>query len=62
MRQFSQETVGELKKSTWPTREELRASVVVVFVAMTVLGAFVSIVDFSIYNVIDLFTMLVKGS
>lgn len=61
IRQFYRETVVELKKAAWPTRRELLNSVVVVFVAIGLLGVFVSAADFAIYNVVDLFTWLVKG-
>lgn len=61
IRQFYQETVVELKKSSWPTRPELVNSVIVVFVALGLLGAFVALADFAIYNFVDLVTWLVKG-
>lgn len=51
---------AELKKATWPTRQELRSSIIVVFVAIGLLGIYVSLADFSVYNVVDLLTMLVK--
>ena len=60
-RQFFRETVAELKKSTWPNRDELRASTIVVFVALGILGVFVGVADFAVFNVIDLLTSLVKG-
>ena len=61
IRQFYKETVLELKRASWPTRKELYGSIVVVFVAIALLGAFVALADFAIYNVVDLFTWLVKG-
>ena len=61
IRQFYKETVVELKKASWPTREELGSSIVVVFVAIILLGMFVALADFAIYNVVDLFTDLVKS-
>ncbi len=56
VRIFAGETVGELKKATWPTRAELRDSTVVVIIAMALLGFFTSITDFSLYQVVNLFT------
>ena len=47
VRQFYNETVTELKKAAWPTRAELLNSVLVVFVAIGLLGIFVSLADFS---------------
>ncbi len=60
IKQFFQEMAAELKKATWPTRQELRSSIIVVFVAIGLLGVYVSLADFSVYNVVDLLTMLVK--
>ena len=56
VRIFAGETVAELKKATWPTRAELRDSTVVVIIAMALLGTFTSIADFSLYQVVNLFT------
>lgn len=56
VRIFAGETVGELKKATWPTRTELRDSTLVVLIAMMILGFFTSITDFSLYQVVNLFT------
>ena len=61
IRQFYKETVVELKKASWPTRSELYSYILVVFVAIGLLGIFVSSADFAIYNVVDLLTWLVKG-
>jgi len=57
---FFGEMVDELKKATWPTRQELRDSTVVVIVAAVILGLFTSISDFALYQVVDLFTGLVS--
>jgi preprotein translocase subunit SecE len=56
VRIFAGETIGELKKATWPTRTELRDSTLVVIIAMAILGCFTSIGDFSLYQVVNLFT------
>jgi len=61
IRQFLIETKTELKRLSLPSKRELRGSVVVVFVAIALLGCFVSLVDFAVYNVVDLLTWLVKG-
>ena len=62
VRQFYKETKDELKKANWPTFSEIRSSMVVVFVAIFLLGAFVSLVDFSVINVISLCTKLLGGN
>jgi preprotein translocase subunit SecE len=57
---FVGEMVGELQKASWPTRTELRDSTIVVIAASFMLGLFTSISDFSLYQVVDLFTALVS--
>ena len=57
---FLGEMVGELQKATWPTKTELRDSTVVVIVAALILGVFTSISDFSLTQVVVLFTDLVS--
>ena len=52
--------IGELQKCTWPTKSELRDSTIVVVVAAVILGVFTSISDFSLYQVVDLFTSMVS--
>ncbi len=59
-RLFFSEMLGELKKADWPTRTELRDSTLVVVVAAVILGLFTSISDFSLYQVVDLFTSWVS--
>jgi len=53
---FLGEMVGELQKATWPTKAELRDSTVVVVLASLLLGLLTSISDFSLYQVVSLFT------
>jgi len=50
----------ELKKCTWPTKTELRDSTIVVVFASLILGVFTSISDFSLTQVVILFTDLVS--
>ena len=57
---FVGEMVGELQKASWPSRTELRDSTIVVILASFLLGLFTSISDFSLYQVVDLFTSLVS--
>jgi preprotein translocase subunit SecE len=57
---FAGEMVDELKKASWPTKTELRDSTVVVVLASLLLGVFTSISDFSLLQVVDLFTSLVS--
>ena len=45
LREFIKETRAELKKITWPTREELRGSTWVVIVSVIFITAFIGVVD-----------------
>jgi preprotein translocase subunit SecE len=56
IRVFVRETWDELLKCTWPTWTELRDSTVVVVVAVAILGVFTSISDFSLNQLVLLFT------
>ena len=56
VRVFTRETWDELLKCTWPTWTELRDSTIVVVVAAATLGLFTSISDFSLNQVVFLFT------
>ena len=56
---FFAETVNELKKASWPNYNELKDSTLVVIVAVILLGTYISIVDFSLFEVVNLFTSLV---
>jgi len=60
VRQFVGEMFAELQKCAWPTRQELRESTVLVIVAALLLGLFTSLADFSLYQVVDLFTSWVS--
>ena len=53
---FASEIIEELKKCTWPTKTELRDSTIVVVAAALILGVFTSISDFSLTQVVVLFT------
>lgn len=59
-RQFLAETTTELRKSVWPTWKELRDSTVVVLVASALLGGYVALSDFAVYNWIQLITQVVR--
>ena len=60
IRIFFTEMVAELKKASWPTFPELRESTVLVIIASVLLGLFTSLSDFSLYQVVDMFTSWVS--
>ena len=51
---FLSETRTELKKVTWPTREELKESTIVVIVSTFIVTVFVGVVDQVISRIIRL--------
>jgi len=53
IRKFFSEIVAELKKVTWPTREELKESTKLVIIATFVVTIFVGLVD-------QLLTLLIR--
>ena len=53
---YVRETRDELKKCTWPTRDELKASTALVAVSIILLGAFTVVVDLAIGMVIKMIT------
>ena len=59
-RTFFREMIEELQKASWPTKTELRDSTIVVIIAAVILGVFTSISDFSLTQVVLLFTELVS--
>ncbi len=51
IRRFLDEAWSELKKVTWPTREQTRNLTVLVFVISGLIGLFISIFD-QAYNIV----------
>jgi len=61
IRLFWGEMLTELKKAAWPTRRELKDHTILVLVATVILGAFIGLIDFSLFQIVNLFTRLVTG-
>jgi preprotein translocase subunit SecE len=59
VRIFFSETIQELKKASWPSRLELRDSTVVVIIATIIIGMYITLADFSVYNWVTFLTKLV---
>lgn len=51
---FVRETWRELVKVSWPTAAELKTGAVVVLTGAVLVGMFVAIVDFSLFQVVSL--------
>ena len=56
-REFFRDTAGEMKKVTWPTRNEVVGTTIVVIAATIVFALFLWVCDLAFYKAIDfLFT------
>lgn len=55
---YFRETIGELRKVTWPTRQEATSLTIVVLIVVTLMSLFLGILDF-IYT---RFFILILGS
>ena len=53
IRSFIERTMDEMRKCTWPTREQLLESTVLVLVVMAVSSAYIAGVDQILYHIID---------
>ncbi len=50
---FFQESFAELKKVTWPSREETTASTKVVIVSALIIAALLGLVDLILFQIMD---------
>lgn len=50
---FLQESFAELKKVTWPSRDEATASTKVVLVSVIIIAGILGLVDFVLFKVVD---------
>ena len=50
----------ELSKASWPDFAELRGSTVVVIIGVAILGCFIAVSDFSLSNLVEYFTQLLR--
>lgn len=55
-RKFISGTIEEIGKCSWPKREELFRTTIIVIVSIAVLAAFVSVVDFASQKIIRILT------
>ena len=58
IRRFFEESWSELKKVTWPTREQTRNLVVLVFVISGAVGAYIAVFDVIFTILIDRLAIL----
>ena len=48
---FFNDVVKEMKKVTWPTKEELKESTIIVIVTCLLLSAFTYVIDMAVTNI-----------
>jgi preprotein translocase subunit SecE len=61
LRRFIDEAWSELKKVTWPTREQVRNLTVLVFVISAVVGVYITIFDLIFTELIRVITVQVQA-
>ncbi len=52
IRRFIEEAWSELKKVSWPTRDQVRSLTVLVFVVSLAVGVYITVLDFTFTQVI----------
>ena len=53
-KQFILDTISELEKSSWPPKNELMESTLLVIISVAVLGLFVAGVDYIVMNILQM--------
>ncbi len=56
IRSFFSNTMDEMRKSSWPTRDQLFESTVLVIIALAVSTAFITVVDQILFKVVKYLT------
>jgi preprotein translocase subunit SecE len=51
---FLREVRNELKRVTWPSRDEIRESTTVVIVLVLLLSVFIGLVDWALSNIVSI--------
>lgn len=59
-KQFIIEIAKELKKAAWPSTKSLKHSTGIVVLAMFLLGSYVSVVDFVLFNSVKFINFVIK--
>ncbi len=58
--EFLKESFGELKKVNWPSRDDVVSQTIIVVVSLIIVSAFLAIVDFLSFNLIERIVTLGK--
>jgi preprotein translocase subunit SecE len=54
LRRFLQEAWSELKKVSWPTRDQVRSLTVLVFAVSLVVGIYITLLDYAFTTAIEI--------
>ena len=54
IQKYLKETLSELRKMTWPTKDELVGSTIVVIVTSLIIAAFIGVVDWGLSSLVKL--------
>ncbi len=60
LKEFFSNVKGELKKVTWPNKEDLQKTSIAVVVSSLVFGVYLFVVDFAFKNIFDYIIGLIK--
>lgn len=52
IKNFFEDVVKEMKKVTWPTKDELKESTIIVIVVCLILAAFTYVIDIGVSNIL----------
>ena len=62
IRRFLDEAWSELKKVSWPTREQVRNLTLLVFVVSIVVGLYITVFDFVFFQAVEALDRLTRGA
>ena len=62
IRRFIDEAWSELKKVSWPSREQTRNLTVLVFVVSLVVGLYITVFDFVFFQAVEALDRFTRGA
>ena len=62
IRRFIDEAWSELKKVSWPTREQTRNLTVLVFAISLAVGLYITVLDFAFFQVVEALDRFTRGA
>jgi preprotein translocase SecE subunit len=62
IRRFIDEAYSELKKVSWPTREQTRNLTVLVFIVSLAVGLYITVFDFLFFQAVEALDRFTRGA